>query len=58
MLGLPLNFKLILFLIVLCGCGVKGNPVAPKSSKLPSLLENYPDTKIDKPLDEFKKQRR
>jgi hypothetical protein len=45
-----LNFKILLGLFILSSCGVKGNPVAPTSHKLPSVLENYPDIEVDQPL--------
>lgn|GEM_PF-2248442 len=46
----PLNFKILIVLFIAASCGVKGNPVAPKSQKLPSVLENYPDIEVDQPL--------
>jgi len=45
-----LNFNTLLFLLIVASCGVKGNPVAPASQKLPSVLENYPDIQVDQPL--------
>ncbi len=45
-------------LIVLTACGVKGDPVAPKNEPTPSILENYPDIKVNAPLDETKGIRR
>jgi hypothetical protein len=53
-----LNFNIIILLLVLAiGCGVKGDPVSPKTPKLPSLMENYPDIETEKPIDELKKPR-
>lgn len=46
-----------MLLILVAGCGVKGDPVSPKSPKLPSLMENYPDIETESPVDEFKKRR-
>lgn len=43
-------------LLLLGACGVKGDPTSPSTPKLPSLMENYPDTTIEKPLDENKPQ--
>jgi len=45
-----LNFKILIVMFIAASCGVKGNPVAPKSQKLPSVLENYPDIEVDQPL--------
>jgi hypothetical protein len=53
-----LNFKIVLLLILLSGCGVKGDPTAPKSPSLPSLMGNYPDIETEKPLDEFSSRKR
>lgn len=58
MWALPLNFKILLLLILISGCGVKGDPVSPKSPSLPSLMDNYPDIETEKPLDEFSKRKR
>lgn len=54
----PLNSKLTLFLLmmIVVGCGVKGDPKVPDNTPLPSLLENYPDIKVEKPLNETKKR--
>jgi hypothetical protein len=43
-------------LILASSCGVKGNPVAPSGSDLPSVLENYPDVQVDSTLKETKKK--
>jgi hypothetical protein len=43
-------------LILISSCGVKGNPVPPTGSNLPSILENYPDIQVDSPLKENKKK--
>lgn len=58
MQDLPLNFKLILILLFITGCGVKGDPISPKSPALPSLMGNYPDIETEKPLDEFSSRKR
>jgi hypothetical protein len=50
-----LNFKFICLLILITGCGVKGDPVAPRTPVTPSLLQNYPDIETDKPIDDVKK---
>jgi hypothetical protein len=48
MLEWPLNFNPLLILFVLiCGCGVKGDPTPKKSELRPSILKNYPDIKIN-----------
>jgi hypothetical protein len=47
---------MLIFLVT--ACGVKGDPLIPKSNKIPSLLENYPDIETDKSLDDAKKARR
>ncbi len=51
-----MNSKLLfLTLIILCSaCGVKGDPKAPESARLPSILEDYSDVKTDKKLEETK----
>ncbi|MES2528315.1 MAG: lipoprotein [Bdellovibrionota bacterium] len=51
-----MNFKIILVLIFLSACGVKGDPVTPKEPAFPSLLQNYPDIETDKKLEETKKR--
>jgi predicted small lipoprotein YifL len=43
---------------LLTACGVKGDPVIPKTNNTPSLLENYPDIQTEKSLDDAKKARR
>jgi hypothetical protein len=48
------KFYQLIILLFLSSCGVKGFPVAPESQKLPSVLDNYPDVKLEKPLDESK----
>ena len=54
-----MNSKLVfLIMLLVTGCGVKGDPTAPNTSPLPSLLENYPEVKTDKSIDEFAKRRR
>jgi predicted small lipoprotein YifL len=53
-----LNFKLILLVFLVSACGVKGDPAIPKSNKIPSLLDNYPDIQTDKSLDDAKKAHR
>lgn len=55
---LLLNSKLflILFLFGLLSCGVKNDPVIPKNTPLPSVLNNYPDIEVEKPLNESKKR--
>jgi hypothetical protein len=40
------------------GCGIKGDPLSPKSPVTPSFIDNYPNIKLDKKIDEFKKIRR
>lgn len=45
-----------MILFSLISCGVKGDPAPPKDTQLPSVLENYPDIEIDKPLNESKKK--
>jgi hypothetical protein len=49
-----LNFKYLLILILIAGCGVKGDPTSPKTPAVPSLLEQYPDISPDKPLNDIK----
>ncbi len=37
-----LNFKLIFLLVLFCvGCGVKGPPVAPPGTTIPSITDQY-----------------
>jgi len=48
-------FLLCIFLFTV-GCGVKGDPVAPKGSYLPSVLENYDDLETDVPVNGEKKE--
>jgi hypothetical protein len=57
MQDLRLNFKLFFLFFLLSGCGVKGDPVSPKSKPLPSLMDNYSDIETDKPIEEFKRRR-
>lgn len=56
MWDLPLNFRIILVLIFLSACGVKGDPVAPKTPRVPSLLQNYPDVEVESSLQEQKRR--
>jgi hypothetical protein len=37
---------MILFILI-CGCGVKGDPSVKKSEPRPSILQNYPEIKIN-----------
>jgi hypothetical protein len=37
---------------------VKGFPVPKEPQALPSVLDNYPDIKLDKPLDDTKLQKK
>jgi hypothetical protein len=53
-----LNFKIFILFSLLWGCGVKGDPASPKTEKLPSLMDNYQDIKIDNTFDETKKMKR
>jgi hypothetical protein len=39
------------------GCGVKGDPKAPQTANLPSVLDDYPDIQTEQPLNDFKKSR-
>jgi hypothetical protein len=43
-------------LLLVCACGVKGDPGIPKEPAFPSVLENYPDIDTDKKLDETKRR--
>jgi len=45
-----LNFNLLFLLFIFIGCGVKGNPVSPADQTTPSVLDNYPDIQVDRPL--------
>jgi hypothetical protein len=49
-----LNFNILFLLLLISACGVKGDPISPKSPALPSLMENYSDIETEKPIDEFK----
>ena len=49
-----MNFSLVMALFLLISCGVKGDPTAPKNQNLPTVLENYEDINLDRPLDENK----
>jgi hypothetical protein len=33
-------------MLFLSACGVKGNPVVPHGSYMPSLMQNYPDIEL------------
>ncbi|WPU65336.1 hypothetical protein [Peredibacter starrii] len=41
-------------MLVLTGCGVKGDPTSPKDERLPSLMDNYPDINLQQPINETK----
>jgi len=48
---LNFNISLLFILFLLAACGLKGDPVNPKSSVLPSLFDkNYPDIELNDPL--------
>jgi len=51
-----LNFKILSLLILLCGCGVKGDPSIPREASVPSVLHNYEDIEINAPLEEAKQR--
>jgi len=51
-----LNFKILILLFLVTSCGVKGDPVAPRSKPMPSFLDNYPDIETEKPVEEFRKR--
>jgi len=53
-----LNFRFLMLLFLISACGVKGDPASPKSEKLPSLMNNYPDINLDNSFDEHKKMKR
>jgi len=48
---------MLFFLLGIFGCGVKGDPVPPESSSLPSLLNNYPDIKVEEALKDQEKNK-
>lgn len=48
---------MLLALMILLGCGVKGDPVPPENSTLPSLLNNYPDIKVEESLKDQEKNK-
>lgn len=54
---LRLNFKLslLIFLLLISACGVKGDPSTPQGAVVPSLIENYPDIHIETPLGDNRK---
>ncbi|MDH5580641.1 MAG: hypothetical protein OEY33_01925 [Bdellovibrionales bacterium] len=41
-----MNSKLIILLLILCGCGVKSAPLTPPGSELPSYTEVFLDEQI------------
>ncbi|MFY7994282.1 MAG: hypothetical protein ACOVP4_13375 [Bacteriovoracaceae bacterium] len=48
-----MNFKLIFLFIFLCtACGVKGNPVHPDGTEMPSIPSQYKQLKVTQPLNE------
>jgi len=47
-----LNFKIILFLLFISSCGVKGDPTSPTGQTIPSLLDNYKDIEVDESLND------
>lgn len=62
-LVLALNFKILFilfFFISLPSCGVKGDPIVPKETYLPSVESQYlkrnTDKKLDKESEENKKE--
>jgi len=50
-----LNFNILLLLILVSACGVKGDPTSPKTPATASLMQNYPDIDTDKPVDDVKR---